>query len=462
MAKKNKTIQLQSPENYIRTRARNLEIYECLINDGWKEGGMATVMVSRKHTNGNVTFAIYLVDLYCLGVKDTLFLFNVSELMYRQQLQRFYEMDEFTKIEYKLAHNIIYAAVEFAGDYGFIPDKLFTNVTQYLLEEDTEDIELIDIECGLHGKPAYFQGPNDNQATIKRILNQLERTAGRGNYNYTLGVDDLDSANDLFRYDEDTEHEEIDDSISYEETVGVFRQYEDRFDSLNKEETESFLDAVEVLFKSLVIEDVFDRYYDDFIEDMDIEYISDEIPDEMLGLPISENRNLDYLKTKLSPILELSDKKFKKAMKLTGELKKEFGDVPFLTYLELHFEEDKSSKGFKQKLTYCEAQFPDYPLIKISSLIYSFLSNLEHTPDIDVIPLHSLFPDRNLIHEFEMQQYLVYATFVVAMGTDKSRLSAFYEVLSDLDFPDEFMELTYILIITEKIKSVQAMLEKAN
>jgi hypothetical protein len=56
-----------------------------------------------------------------------------------------------------------------------------------------------------------------------------------------------------------------------------------------------------------------------------------------------------------------------------------------------------------------------------------------------------------------MQQYLVYAVFVVLMGSDKSRLAAFHEALVDLEFPDDFMEFTYSLIMAEKIKAVLAI-----
>jgi hypothetical protein len=57
-----------------------------------------------------------------------------------------------------------------------------------------------------------------------------------------------------------------------------------------------------------------------------------------------------------------------------------------------------------------------------------------------------------------MQHYLVYAIFVAVLGEDKSRLAAFYEVLTDLEFPDDFMELAHGLIVMEKIKNIQAML----
>jgi hypothetical protein len=68
MANKNKgkVVQMLSPENYIRKKARSLPIFECRVNGEWKESKMAQVLVARRHTNGNITACFYLVDLMCL------------------------------------------------------------------------------------------------------------------------------------------------------------------------------------------------------------------------------------------------------------------------------------------------------------------------------------------------------------------------------------------------------------
>ena len=34
---KGKVIQMLSPENYIRQKARTLPVYECMVNSGWDE-----------------------------------------------------------------------------------------------------------------------------------------------------------------------------------------------------------------------------------------------------------------------------------------------------------------------------------------------------------------------------------------------------------------------------------------
>jgi hypothetical protein len=192
--KKHPNVQLLSPENYIRQKARNLPIYECRINDNWEKMGSAEIVIARIHTNGNLTLAVYMVDLFCLGVRDTHYRFNTTQEDYKDLLDMLEKSFDMEKVDYSLVHNIIFAANEYAAELGFKPHKDFTLVAQYLLEEDTEDIELIEIECGRNGKPLFIQSEHIADAGAKRIINQLEKAVGKGNFNVILDVagDEMD------------------------------------------------------------------------------------------------------------------------------------------------------------------------------------------------------------------------------------------------------------------------------
>lgn len=149
--KKNSPQQPLSPKKYLLTRARSLPIYKCLINTDWETGKMASIIVMRRHNNGHITAGFYLVDLLALGVKDTHFEFNKPE----PEIQERIPEDIFTEIPYTLAHNIIYGAIAFAEDFDMYPHKDFA-ITQYILGEDTDDIEFIDIEFGIDGEPGFI------------------------------------------------------------------------------------------------------------------------------------------------------------------------------------------------------------------------------------------------------------------------------------------------------------------
>ncbi len=175
-----------SPEKYLRTRARTLPIGDCYITKNWKESGMAMILVSRKHVTRNLTFAGYQIDLYCLGVKDTFWRFNEPPEVMEDILRQFSNMnlrgEEMERVDYELVHNIVYGAEAFADDLGFRPHKDFA-LTKYILEEDNDKFEFIDIEFGLDGMPAVYLGSEEYPANVYKILDQ---NVGKGNY-YVFG-----------------------------------------------------------------------------------------------------------------------------------------------------------------------------------------------------------------------------------------------------------------------------------
>lgn len=171
-----------SPVKYIQTKARNLPVKECLIDKNWKETGLTYVIVARQHVSGRYTMGYYLVDTFCRGVKDTFFHFNMEESEYKE-LKRNMEnrMESMLEASYNEAHNIIYGAIAWAEEYGFHPHPEF-KTTQYLLEEDTDDIPLIEYEFGKDGKPCLVVR---NTFEASCYLPTLQKNAGD---DYTMDI----------------------------------------------------------------------------------------------------------------------------------------------------------------------------------------------------------------------------------------------------------------------------------
>lgn len=168
-----------SPKKYIQTRARTLPIYKCFVNKDWETSSMANVFVMRRHVNGNLTVGVYLVDLLCLGVKDTFFFFNQDE----HELMEKISTPIFMEIDYNLAHNIVYAGHDFAMDYDIHPHKDFT-LTRHILEADTDAIPLIEIQTGdAEGLPHLLV---NSAGQYSEALAKLRKNAGEGNYHYTV------------------------------------------------------------------------------------------------------------------------------------------------------------------------------------------------------------------------------------------------------------------------------------
>ncbi|GAA4328748.1 hypothetical protein [Flaviaesturariibacter amylovorans] len=171
-----------SPKKYIQSKARSLPVYKCLVNIDWEEAGMASVTVTRRHVNGRVTGAFYVVDLLCTGVKRTFEFFNVEETEVVPKLP--YYGTETEEIPYDLAHNIVYAGVEFAAEFGIAPHADFS-LTRYILEPDTDAVPVIEIEVGDRedGLPHLIEF---RAGEFADALGKLRKNAGEGNYHYTV------------------------------------------------------------------------------------------------------------------------------------------------------------------------------------------------------------------------------------------------------------------------------------
>ncbi|RLD65161.1 MAG: hypothetical protein DRI95_09320 [Bacteroidetes bacterium] len=178
-----------SPEKYIVQKGRDLEFHECLINDNWRKSGLAIVTVCKKMPSGNLVAGLYLLDIYCLGLKNTLYNFNMSSLEYKDFIERSYSREEgMDSCETTFAHNIIYGTIDYAEDLGFSPNKDF-KITEYLLVPNLISDEIDEIEFGKDGKPLFIQGPHDNAV---KIINKLNETVGEGNYHYIQQGEDME------------------------------------------------------------------------------------------------------------------------------------------------------------------------------------------------------------------------------------------------------------------------------
>lgn len=198
-----------SAEKYMQTRARTLPIDRCLLNADWETERLAFVLIIRKHSNGNFTFAGYWVDLLCLGVRDTFYEFNVSPEDLKGYLDANREEIEMNEVDYALVHNIILAGHEFAGEYHIPQHPDFDKTTQFVLEEDSEDIPLIDIHTGdENGLPHLMVEPANLQMAV---LAKLKQYAGEGHYRYTV-VEDEPDEDDLEPYEPDWEDEDDDEA----------------------------------------------------------------------------------------------------------------------------------------------------------------------------------------------------------------------------------------------------------
>lgn len=436
MAKSNKSkpIQLLSPENYIRQKARNLTIYECRINKTWQRDKMAQVLVARIHANGNITSCFYLVDLGCLGVKDSFYRFNNNLEEYSELLDKFNDRMHMELISYELAHNIVYAGVQYAEELGFKPHKDYTSVTRFMLEEDTEDTELIEIEMGgIGGKPLYVNSGFESESRANQILNQLEKTAGVGNFNYILPG-------------EEDDFEDDDEDRDFEFSGLMLEKLKDEFLTLIHKEMDN-LSQVEIARLLHLTDDIYaeicnDNKIYDYIDQWDKElYVKFTIDHTNEFIGIGENVVVKPKQYELiDDILLLFDKNNKKASKKIIELEKQIGKTSLIAFFELELLKENSSNEYMLKLEEYSHTYPECSLIKIISHTEAFKNKKDADLTDYLLDTDIIFAGRSLINEYEMNRYLIEKMFLISGLSDVNLIEAFFIFLDDFDLNERIIK----------------------
>jgi len=177
-----------SPLRYVR-QARDYPIDGCWVRQGWEEDGLAVVAIARRQPNGNIVFGTYLVDTFCLGLKDTYFNADIPPGQFQREFlpKIFSSAGKPIKISPDLAHEIIYGGIEYARQFGFRPHSDY-KLSQLVLDPPDAHPRTGQVEFGKDGKPFFVAGPHDN---VDAIMRQLARTAGEGNSHYMIPLEGL-------------------------------------------------------------------------------------------------------------------------------------------------------------------------------------------------------------------------------------------------------------------------------
>jgi hypothetical protein len=177
------------------------ELVGCWVNAGWSAGlsvdpargwidkapeadgaaGKATVLVAWKHGWDKVVAGGYLVDTYCLGVKDTLGPLVMDEMelhRLRAECYRTYPAG-WQDAPVELARDLVYGSIEYAGGLGFEPMTAPEVIAGHLGAWDGTGA----IAFGREGRPFFFAGANDN---VPFVLRTLEGAVGADGFGYMV------------------------------------------------------------------------------------------------------------------------------------------------------------------------------------------------------------------------------------------------------------------------------------
>jgi hypothetical protein len=160
------------------------------------DSGCGYLVVSRFKADGRVESGFFLLDVFCLGVKDAGFHHFNSIVDYRESLiDRLFPDANQVQMTPAAARKLTEDATSYARGLGFSPgvdykkaSRVFGGITTAGCDEE--------FTFGKDGKPLYIQGPSDSPARVERILHALDARCGEGGYHYIIAADDFEAFDD--------------------------------------------------------------------------------------------------------------------------------------------------------------------------------------------------------------------------------------------------------------------------
>lgn len=183
-----RAVSTTSPTVGLVRHARSYPLVGCWTQRNWDRAGLAVVVVARRQPDGHIIFGTFLVDYYCLGVKDAYTRVNVPYSVFlHDALPHMIPGSDAIEITPALAHEIIYGGIEYAARFGFRPHPDF-RTAQDVLDPLEQHPRSGTVTFGKDGKPFYISGPHDKP---RMIVDQLVRAVGVGNFDYLVELDEM-------------------------------------------------------------------------------------------------------------------------------------------------------------------------------------------------------------------------------------------------------------------------------
>ena len=167
-------------------------IHECLVPENLFENGLGTVIWTRRTPQNSIAVSAFIVDVFCLGVKNALF--NVSseqhyENTVKPRLTEAHEDQVFEYIHPSCARKLIEGAISYAKNLGFAAHRDYRNAQGIFGDIDAQACPA-QFTYGSDGIPFYIRGPNESISQARRIIDQLHLKCGEGNFHYLVATDE--------------------------------------------------------------------------------------------------------------------------------------------------------------------------------------------------------------------------------------------------------------------------------
>jgi hypothetical protein len=207
-ARRRELARRDSPDPSVRLKAADRwPVDAALVPDNLWSAGIGNLVIARRLPDGRLGCGVFLVDVFCLGVKDATWKF-FSSGEFKDMRKHIEEHCRLQDVPPEYFAKLVYRAVDYAQSFGFPPHRDFRHAQRLLAGIDPSQCP-DEFEFGQDGKPHYIRGPSESMEKARAIAERVQ--AQGGYYSLPLGPDDLDDIEIMDEGDDDIDEDEFED-----------------------------------------------------------------------------------------------------------------------------------------------------------------------------------------------------------------------------------------------------------
>ncbi|HXO70394.1 MAG TPA: hypothetical protein VN838_15635 [Bradyrhizobium sp.] len=161
-------------------RAAEAPIQHCLLSADLFELGIGTIILARGVTRHHLAVGIFLLDVFCLGIKDAMFKSLESE-----ELAMYLEKAGSPPVSQQPsdARKLLSDLAAWSQSIGFVPHRDFVAVERIFGDVSADESEA-HFPFGRDGKPVYIPGPFESATVVRRRVEQLQKHLGEDGFEF--------------------------------------------------------------------------------------------------------------------------------------------------------------------------------------------------------------------------------------------------------------------------------------
>jgi len=167
-------------------RAAHAPIQHCFLGESVFEIGMGTLVLARGVTPHHIALSSFLIDVFCLGIKDVMFE-SVEREVFEMYMDASGAGSPMVSVDPGYARKLLRDLAAWSQSIGFAPHRDFAAVERMFGDVSADASDAV-FRFGRDGKPVYISGPSDTAPLIQRRIEQLQKYLGDDGFGFEMAA----------------------------------------------------------------------------------------------------------------------------------------------------------------------------------------------------------------------------------------------------------------------------------